>query len=121
MLANGMAGAENVKGMTIAAIDPSQPVPDQFDLVCEWCGYSLVGLTIDRCPECGERFDPSALPLARVPWLFRRNQGVISAYLKTVWMIIRQPTAFAQGDLATGSTLCLRRAELQGDDHPPHT
>ena len=96
ILGNGMTGAENVKGMSIAAIDPSQPVPDQFDLVCDWCGYSLVGLTTDRCPECGERFDPNALPVARIPWLFRRNQGYLTAYIKTVWMIIHRPTAFAR-------------------------
>jgi hypothetical protein len=106
-----MTAEENVKGMNEgilppafsdaaatepAAIDPSRPVPDQFDLVCEWCGYSLVGLTNDRCPECGERFNPGALPLARIPWLFRRNQGVLPAYLRTVWMILRRPTAFAR-------------------------
>jgi hypothetical protein len=77
-------------------IDPSQPVPDQYDLICEGCGYSLVGLMADRCPECGERFDPQALPLARVPWLFRRSLGTFNAYFRTVWMILRTPTAFAR-------------------------
>ncbi len=102
-----MAAAENVKVMIEAVasgavsppaqvIDPSQPVPDRFDLQCESCGYSLVGLITERCPECGQRFDPGALPLARVPWLFRRSRGTLKAYFQTVWMIIRSPTAFAR-------------------------
>jgi len=77
-------------------IDPSQPVPAQYDQICEGCGYTLIGLMTDRCPECGERFDPNALPLARVPWLFRRSLGTFSAYFRTVWMILRTPTAFAR-------------------------
>ena len=31
------------------------------DAICIDCEYSLVGLTVDRCPECGRDFDP-ALP-----------------------------------------------------------
>jgi hypothetical protein len=27
-------------------------------LACCWCGYSLEGLSENRCPECGRRFDP---------------------------------------------------------------
>jgi hypothetical protein len=75
---------------------PDQPVPDEFDLVCEHCGYSLVGLTSDRCPECGEWFDTKALPLARVPWLFRRRLGRISSYRQTVVEILRAPARFAR-------------------------
>src|SRR5436190_1334614 len=59
---------------------PDQPVPDEFDLLCEHCGYSLVGLTTtNRCPECGEEFDPAVLPLARVPWLFRKRLRTLAA------------------------------------------
>src|SRR6188508_3216904 len=98
-LAKGRSEAENVKGMTDFAavppapvsadqsrppIDPSQPVPAQYDQICEGCGYSLIGLMTDRCPECGERFDPDALPLARVPWLFRRSLGTFTAYFRTI-------------------------------------
>lgn len=28
------------------------------DAQCIGCGYSLHGLTVARCPECGHRFDP---------------------------------------------------------------
>src|SRR5690349_2971368 len=76
---------------------PDQPVPDEFDLLCEHCGYSLVGLTAsNRCPECGEEFDPNDLPLARVPWLFRRRRGRIASYVETVRLILRNPTSFAR-------------------------
>lgn len=76
---------------------PDQPVPDEFDLLCEHCGYSLVGLTAsNRCPECGEEFDPLDLPLARVPWLFRRRRGRVASYVQTVCLILQNPTAFAR-------------------------
>ncbi len=26
-------------------------------LVCPRCGYTLLGLTVPRCPECGQQFD----------------------------------------------------------------
>lgn len=31
------------------------------DDCCSSCGYLLIGLTVPRCPECGEAFDPRAL------------------------------------------------------------
>lgn len=71
-------------------------MPDEFDLLCEGCGYSLVGLMSDRCPECGEAFDPTLLPLARVPWLYRRRLGKVRSFIQTCWAILVRPTAFAR-------------------------
>src|SRR6476661_8838798 len=89
---------------------PDQEVPDEFDLLCEHCGYSLVGLTTsNRCPECGEEFDPAELPLARVPWLFRKRLGKISAYRETVWEIIVRPRSFAK-ELCRPVRICVSDA-----------
>ena len=73
----------------------SAPVPQEYDVFCEGCGYSLLGLSTDRCPECGRHFDPTALPYARIPWLHRRRLGRWNAYWKTVWAVTFRPRDFA--------------------------
>src|SRR5689334_2507110 len=75
---------------------PAEPVPDEYDLLCEGCGYSLVGLMSDRCPECGKAFDPNELPLARVPWLYRVRLGRVRTYIKTVWLVLWSCKEFAR-------------------------
>lgn len=72
-----------------------EPVPNEYDLLCEQCGYSLIGLMETRCPECGKDFDPAALPLARVPWLYRSRLGRQRAYWRTVWHVLSDPAGFA--------------------------
>jgi hypothetical protein len=79
----------------VLTVSPDQPVPDEFDLLCEGCGYSLIGLMVDRCPECGGAFDATALPLARVPWLYRKRLGRLSAYAKTLRFALLSPGKFA--------------------------
>jgi len=73
----------------------SEPVPDEYDVLCDECGYSLVGIQSDRCPECGKAFEPTELPFARIPWLHRRKIGRTKAYLSTVRMVLFRPRAFA--------------------------
>ena len=90
-------GSDDLTVDTRSVPAADQPVPDEFDLLCEHCGYSLVGLTAsNRCPECGEEFDPNDLPLARVPWLFRVRRGRITSYIQTFRLILENPTAFAK-------------------------
>jgi hypothetical protein len=90
------------------AFDPSAPVPEAYDLFCEGCGYSLIGLAADRCPECGLHYDALALPYARVPWLHRRRIGRWSAYWQTVRQVVFHPRAFA-------TELC-RPVRISADD-----
>ena len=75
--------------------DPSVPVPEEYDVFCHGCGYSLVGLAGDRCPECGKPFNPGELPYARVAWLHRRRLGFWRAYARTVRHVVFTPAAFA--------------------------
>jgi hypothetical protein len=75
--------------------DSGGEVPSEYDVFCEGCGYSLVGIVTDRCPECGRSYDPAELPFARIPWLHRRRIGRWRAYGATVWMILRHPRRFA--------------------------
>jgi hypothetical protein len=77
------------------AFDASAPVPQEYDAFCENCGYSLLGLSGDRCPECGRQYDPLALPFARIPWLHRRRIGRWSAYWQTVRQATFRPQHFA--------------------------
>jgi hypothetical protein len=79
-----------------AQFDPSREVPDEYEVFCESCGYSLAGLATDHCPECGGKFDPADLPFARIPWLHRRRLGKVTAYLRTVRLVCLHPAAFAR-------------------------
>ena len=86
---------EPVSAPQVTAPDPSLPVPAEYDIFCESCGYSLLGLAADRCPECGHAFDPRALPYARVPWLHRRRLGRWATYWETLRMVTFRPREFA--------------------------
>src|SRR5438067_3390357 len=81
---------------TTGAFDPARQVPDEYDVFCEACGYSLAGLMGDRCPECGKTFDPAELPFARLPWLHRRRLGKLNAYARTVFLVCFRPASVAR-------------------------
>jgi hypothetical protein len=78
------------------AFDSGGAVPSEYDVFCEGCGYSLVGIVADRCPECGRTYDVNELPFARIPWLHRRRIGRLRAYWATVWMVVLHPGRFAK-------------------------
>ncbi|HEV7299471.1 MAG TPA: zinc ribbon domain-containing protein [Tepidisphaeraceae bacterium] len=66
-------------------------VPTQFDLLCPHCGYDLRGTTSDRCPECGQPIDRTTSGISLIPWTHRRETGLVRAYVRTVWMVVRRP------------------------------
>jgi hypothetical protein len=47
-----------------ATSNPYELLPRDEGLRCLACGYNLTGLADERCPECGEVFDPEALRAA---------------------------------------------------------
>ena len=54
---------------------PAPPIDATPNMYCRGCGYALIGLPSNRCPECGRDFDP-ANPLtflARPPRNVRRR------------------------------------------------
>jgi hypothetical protein len=50
------------QGLTSAVVARATSKPG----ICLKCGYLLKGLTIPRCPECGEPFDPGSLSTDRL-------------------------------------------------------
>lgn len=38
---------------------------DNASIKCRQCGYSLTGLSVPRCPECGTRFDDASIQSER--------------------------------------------------------
>jgi hypothetical protein len=64
---------------------PASPSPE-LELFCPGCGYSLRGITSEKCPECGLRIDRSAAAVSRIPWEHRRRIGHARAYWRTLWM-----------------------------------
>ncbi|HEX3357436.1 MAG TPA: hypothetical protein VHS31_10735 [Tepidisphaeraceae bacterium] len=65
------------------------------DPLCPSCGYNLRGLSSNRCPECGEQFDPEKLAAANIPWLKRAAIGTWAAYWQTVLFAMIHPLDFA--------------------------
>ena len=75
------------------------------DLICPACGYSLRGITSDRCPECGLAIDRVNLSASHIPWAHRRIIGRWRGYWRTNILVmfhlsrlaneINRPVSFA--------------------------
>src|SRR5258705_13028849 len=66
------------------------------ELLCGSCGYNLRGVPSDRCPECGQQFDPSHLIADLIPWEQRKHIGRVRAFWRTAWMASFRPKQQAQ-------------------------
>lgn len=65
---------------------------DEYELLCERCGYSLEGLPCGgACPECGRAIAES-LPQRRLGSPWQQHPGV-AGWLKTVWACSVGPQA----------------------------
>ncbi len=58
------------------------------ELFCPKCGYSLKGLTSERCPECGLEIDFAELAASQIPWVHRKSQGWLRSYWRTAWFVM---------------------------------
>lgn len=47
-----------VRSSAPTVFDPGGPIPPEWNLHCQKCGYNLTGLTSRVCPECGTAFRP---------------------------------------------------------------
>ncbi len=74
--------------------DAARPSAEQ--LICGRCRYELRGISSDRCPECGQRFDIIHLISDLVPWEGRRLTGRIRAFCATVWEGTFRPGTLAR-------------------------
>lgn len=65
------------------------------DLACPECGYSLRGISSEKCPECGLAIDWATLSVSRLPWVHRRTIGRWRAYSRTNLLVIFRPKKLA--------------------------
>jgi hypothetical protein len=62
---------------------------DEFELLCEQCGYSIEGLSAGNCPECGAPVSMS-LPRARAGTAWQRSAG-LRAWIRTNTRMLLRP------------------------------
>jgi hypothetical protein len=81
-----------------AAPDSTAPTASAYadDLFCPECGYSLRGLTSDRCPECGLLLDFVESGVSVIPWERRREIGRMRAYWQTVFQVMFRNKLFCR-------------------------
>jgi hypothetical protein len=64
--------------------------------ICPACGYDLRGIDSEHCPECGLSIDRSPTAAASNPWTHRKRNGRITAYVRTVVVVIMRPERIAR-------------------------
>jgi len=74
---------------------PEPAVTESTDRFCAACGYNLRGIASDRCPECGQVFDPNQSDAPQIPWSHRRTIGSLRAFWRTVNLVSFHTRQFA--------------------------
>lgn len=90
------------------SVQSAAPIPIDADLLCGGCGQNLRGVTIDRCPECGRRFDRSRHLSVNIPWERRAGLGRLRAFGRTVSAVSFRPSLLID---PTDNPLTLRAAK----------
>jgi hypothetical protein len=76
----------------------SSPSADSLDAsapTCRNCGYSLKGISSQKCPECGLPIEWESLSASQLPWEHRESIGWWRAYWQTNLLAIFRPTKLA--------------------------
>jgi hypothetical protein len=96
-----MSSEETVSSQ-LSAVSSSADDP-LADAQCPQCGYSLRGLTEDRCPECGKPFGRQALANSFVPQWPRLMVWYLGAYVAasvlTITRLMAQQLQFGGGQV----------------------
>jgi len=82
--------------VTVDLQSPAEAAAAGDDLLCGKCGYNLRGVPSNRCPECGQEFDPRHLISDLIPWEQRRYIGRFRAFRQTAWMASFRPKQLAE-------------------------
>jgi hypothetical protein len=68
-------------------------VPDESDLLCEGCGYTLNGLpTSGNCPECGKPISASLGTHRNLSQV--ESHGGLGGFIQTTWAVLWRPKRF---------------------------
>lgn len=100
-----VAKADEVSAATSLQAD-SIPHDDPLaDASCLHCGYSLCGLTENRCPECGTPFDPQEMAGSFLPEWPRLMVWYLTAVCVTAFLQLLSHGLWAVGSRGAGLPL----------------
>ena len=68
---------------------------ERVELLCGHCRYNLRGVPSNRCPECGQEFDPNYTIASLIPWEQRRYIGRMKALVWTIALASFWPRTLA--------------------------
>ncbi len=79
---------DNEQPNALPAIEPG--------VYCSECTYDLRGVVSNRCPECGHSLENLRSTESGIPWVHRRERGLLKSYWRTVWMVTFRNQRFSE-------------------------